>query len=139
MMKNIFLDTNIIIDFFADRKPFSTSAEVLFNYALNKKMKLYVSTVSYNNTYYILRQSLSHQQTIHLLNSLMDITEAVDVSKTILQNALKSEFKDFEDAIQYYCALSVNKMEVIVTRNTKDFRKSNLPVMTPDELLSSLQ
>lgn len=138
-MKNIFLDTNIIIDFFADRKPFSLSAEILFNYALNKRLKLYVSTVSYNNIYYILKQSLSHQQTINLLDSLMDMTEAVDVSKLTLQNALKSEFKDFEDAIQYHCALSINKIEVIVTRDTKDFRKSNIPVMTPDELLSSLQ
>ena len=58
-MQNIFLDTNILIDFFADRKPFSTEAAKLFSYSFKKKINIYISAVSYNNIYYILRQSFS--------------------------------------------------------------------------------
>jgi predicted nucleic acid-binding protein len=137
-MKSLFVDTNVLIDFLADRKPFSVAAARLFTLSLSKKVKLYISAVSYNNIYYILRQSLSHQDTLHLLSELLEMTELVDVTKIIIDAAIKSDFKDFEDAIQYHCALSVNKIEIIVTRDTKDYKKSNIPVMTTSEVLNVL-
>ena len=63
------------------------------------------------------------------------MTEIVDVTKTIIKKSLKSEFKDFEDAIQYNCALTISKIDFIVTRNSKDFKKSVLPVMNPQEAI----
>ncbi len=138
-MKHAFLDTNIVIDFMADRKPFSESAAQLFNFALLGNVKIYISAVSYNNIYYILRQSFSNLQTIHLLNELSEMAEMVDVTKDIIQKSLKSDFKDFEDAIQYNCALSLNTIDFIVTRDTKDFKKSSLPVMNPQEAASIIK
>ena len=132
-MINIFLDTNVLIDFLADRKPFSLEAAKLFNYSLKGKIKIHIAAVSYNNIYYILRQSFSHNETIKLLSELNEWTEIVDVSKDIIRKAIKSEFKDFEDAIQYNCAISISKIELIVTRDTKDFKTSSLPILTPKE------
>ena len=63
-MKIIFLDTNVIIDFLADRRPFSLNVAEIFNASLLKHVKIYVSSVSYNNIYYILRQSLTHNETV---------------------------------------------------------------------------
>ncbi len=99
-------------------------------------MKIYISAVSYNNIYYILRQTFSNTETIKLLDELCEMTEIADVTKAIIKKALKSDLKDFEDAIQYNCALSLNKIDFIVTRDTKDFKKSILPVMNPEEALS---
>jgi predicted nucleic acid-binding protein len=132
-MKNIFIDTNVLIDFFADRKPFSIEAARLFNYSFNKKINIYISAVSYNNIYYILRQSCSHTETIKMLSELNEWTDIIDVSKEVIKKALKSEFKDFEDAIQYNCAKSLTKIEFIVTRDTKDFKTSSLPILTSKE------
>jgi predicted nucleic acid-binding protein len=137
-MKSLFVDTNVLIDFLADRKPFSLAAARLFTLSLSKKVKLFISAVSYNNIYYILRQSLSHKDTLHLLSELLEMTELVDVTKNIIDAALKSDFKDFEDAIQHQCALSINKIEIIVTRDTKDYKKSTIPVMTTAEVLNIL-
>jgi predicted nucleic acid-binding protein len=137
-MKNIFLDTNVIIDFLADRKPFSLEAAKLFNFCVLGKVKIYISAVSYNNIYYILRQSLSNTDTIKVLDELSEMTEIADVTKSIIKKSLKIDFKDFEDAIQYYCALSVHKIDFIVTRDTKDFKKSTLSIMTPAEAVSYL-
>ena len=134
-MKQIFLDTNVIIDFLADRKPFSIAATGIFNYAVLGKIKLYISAISYNNIYYILRQSFSNTETIKLLDELSQMTEIADVTKAIIKTSLKSDLKDFEDAIQYNCALSLNKIDFIVTRDTKDFKRSVLPIMNPDEAL----
>ena len=135
-MKNIFLDTNVLIDFFADRKPFSLEAAKLFNYAIKKKVNIYISAVSYNNIYYILRQSCSHSETIKMLTELNEWTNIIDVSKDSITQSLKSDFKDFEDAIQYNCAKSINKIDFIVTRDTKDFKSSTLPVLTPKEAVT---
>lgn len=138
-MKQIFLDTNVLIDFLADRKPFSVAAAQIFNLSVSGKIKIYISAVSYNNIYYILRQTFSNSQTIQLLNELCEMTEIADVTKAIIKKALKSDFKDFEDAIQYNCALSLSKIDFIVTRDTKDFKKSILPVMNPEEALKLVE
>ncbi|MGL4598212.1 MAG: type II toxin-antitoxin system VapC family toxin [Bacteroidia bacterium] len=132
-MKHLFLDTNVLIDFLADRKPFSLDAAMIFNYSFKKRITIYVAAVSFNNIYYIMRQSCSHAVTIKILSELQEWTQVVDVSKDVIQKSLKSEFKDFEDAIQYKCATTITKIDCIVTRNTKDFKSSSLPVFTPKE------
>lgn len=138
-MKHFFLDTNVLIDFLIDRKPFSMEAAQLFNYALNKKVNLYVAAVSYNNIYYILNRKYSHTKTINTLTELFDLTEIIDVSKEIIKKSLHSDFKDFEDAIQYYSAKSFNKTDCIVTRDTKDFKTSSLPVFNVTEALALIE
>ena len=138
-MKSIFLDTNVLIDFFADRKPFSLEAARLFNYSIKKKINLYISAVSYNNIYYILRQSCSHIETIKMLTELNEWTVIIDVSKEIINKSLKSDFRDFEDAIQYNCAKSLKKIDFIVTRDTKDFKTSSLPILTPKEAVTLIE
>ncbi len=138
-MKHIFLDTNIIIDFLADRKPFSLEAARLFNYSFKKKVTIYVSAVSYNNIYYILRQSTGHSKTMKILNELQEWTEMLDVTKEVIFKSLKSEFKDFEDSIQYNCTKRVTKIECIVTRDTKDFKFSSIPTMSPKEALTMIE
>jgi predicted nucleic acid-binding protein len=135
-MRHFFIDTNVLIDFFADRKPFSLDAARLFNHALNKNSINYISAVSYNNIYYILRQSNSHVETIKILSKLDEWTVTIDVSKEVIRKALKSNFKDFEDAIQYTCAKSSDIIECIIARDTKDFKSSSLPVMTPTEAIA---
>jgi predicted nucleic acid-binding protein len=138
-MKYIFLDTNVLIDFLADRKPFSLETARLFNYSIKKKVTIHVSAVSINNIYYILRQSTGHSTTMKILNELKEWTEMIDVTKDVIFKSLKSEFKDFEDSIQYNCAKCVTKIECIVTRDTKDFKLSSIPTMTPKEALTIIE
>ena len=137
-MKHIFMDTNVIIDFLADRQPFSLHAAALFDLGSGGKTRIYISAVSYNNIYYILRQSPSNNAAIKLLDELAGMTEITDVTQAIIRQSLKTDFKDYEGAIQYYCALSIPEIDFIVTRDTKDFKKSTLPVLTPAEALAAL-
>ena len=138
-MKRIFMDTNVVIDFLANRQPFALDAAKLFDIALDGNAKVFISAVSYNNIYYVLRQSLPGATTIKLLEELADMTEITDVTDSVIRQSRKSDFKDYEEAIQYYCALSIPKLDFIVTRNTRDFKKSNLPVLTPAEALATLK
>lgn len=138
-MKGIFLDTNVLIDFFANRKPFAMEAAKLFNFSFKKEINIYISAVSYNNVYYIIRQSYSHAETMKMLAELNEWTDIIDVTKDIIKKAIKSDFKDFEDAIQYNCAKSLSKIDFIVTRDTKDFKSSSLPILTPKEAVSFVE
>ncbi|MFA4868986.1 MAG: PIN domain-containing protein [Pedobacter sp.] len=137
-MKHIFMDTNVVIDFLANRQPFSLDAAKLFNMSVEGRIQIYISAVSYNNIYYILRQSLTNNAAIKLLENLADMTEITDVNGKVIRQSLKTDFKDYEDAIQYYSALTIPNVDFIVTRNTKDFKKSSLPVLTSTEAIALL-
>src|SRR5580765_553325 len=122
-MRRLFLDTNVILDFLANREPFAEAAGRLLSRGLEKKAVMYCSAISFNNIYYLLRQTKTHHFTIKLLDTLAEMTEVVGVDGEIIRRALHTDFSDFEDAIQYFSALSIKGMDGIVTRNTRDFKK----------------
>lgn len=138
-MKNLFIDTNVIIDVLANRKPFSDSAAKLFDLAEKGKINLMISALSYSNIYYIIKKTCTHKEMISLLKDLESLTETLDVTKEIISKSLTSDFKDFEDSIQYNTALANKKINVIVTRNVKDYKGSKVMVLTPDEVLSAIE
>lgn len=133
-MKKIFVDTNILVDLIADRKPFSKFAINLFNKAESKKVKLYTSSHSIATTHYLLKKYMSEADLRNVLTNLFDFVTIIPVDVEVLKKGLRSKHKDFEDAIQIICANSIDKIDCIVTRNIKDFRNSEIPVFSPDEL-----
>ncbi len=133
-MKKVFLDTNIIVDLVADRKPFSKYAIEIFKKAEEKKIKLFASSHSIATTHYLLKKYLDEKSLRVVLYNLLDYLTVIAIDTDVLKKGLRSKHKDFEDAIQILCASSVEKIDCIVTRNTKDFRDSELLVITPDEL-----
>lgn len=138
-MRSVFFDTNVIIDFLADRKPFSIYAAKLFEYAAKKTILIHVSAVSYNNIYYIMRKSQSHVATIQILFDLNKLVDVIEVNGEVILSSWSSGFVDFEDAIQYNCAKRIMNLDCIVTRDSDGFKKSTLSVMTPLELLSLIE
>ena len=138
-MTDIFIDTDVIIDFITDRQPFSGEAASLFNSIDNGKVKGYTSALSYSNLYYVLSKYAPHKKVIALLNELSELVVILKVDDSIVKAALASDFKDFEDAIQYYTALENKRINVIITRNVKDYKKSSLPVMTPGTFLKTYE
>lgn len=137
-MRNLFLDTNVVIDVLADRRPFSGPSSKLFDYAEKGKLNLFISALSYSNIYYIIKKTCSYKEMISLLRDLEGLTETLDVTKQIISQSLNSDFKNFEDAVQYHTAISNKKITGIVTRNVKDYKNSELIVLTPDEMLSTI-
>lgn len=133
-MKKVFLDTNIIIDLIADRKPFSKYSIEIFKKAEEKKIKLFTSSHSIATTHYLLKKYLEEKILRDILYNLLDYVTVIAVDTDVLKKGLRSKHKDFEDSIQILCASTIEKIDCIVTRNTKDFRDSEILVLTPDEL-----
>jgi len=136
-MNNLFIDTDVIIDFLIDRKPFSREAAIIFTLIDQKKLKGYASSLTFSNLYYVLRKFESHNKVISKLDSLSNLIVVLKVDDQIIRSAINSGFPDFEDSIQYFCAADYKKIEVIITRNTRDYKNSELPVMTPGDFLKT--
>lgn len=132
-MRKIFLDTNVVIDLLDKREAFYKAAVDIFTLAYKKKIFLYVSPMTYATASYLLRKR-GPEQTKLLLRNFRQLSRVTTADEKVVDEALASSFVDYEDGLQYYSALSKN-VEVIVTRNVKDFSSSKLPVMTPDEFL----
>ena len=137
-MKKIMVDTNILVDLIANRKPHSKFAIDLFSRAENKKLKLYTSSHTLATTNYLLKKYIQEKELRAILIDLMDYVNIIPINDDILRRGLRSKHKDFEDALQIICATSADKMDYIVTRNIKDFRESEIPVIAPDELYFEL-
>ena len=138
-MKKIFIDTNIIIDLIADRKPFSKYAIALFKRAEEKKVHLFSSSHSIATTHYLLKKYMDEKALREVLYDLLDYLTVIAIDVAILKKGLRSRHKDFEDAIQIVCASTEDKIDLIVTRNTKDYKYSEIPVLTPDEAYLQLE
>ena len=88
-MKQVFIDTNVIIDFLANRSPFSEHAATLFQLAKDKRINIYVSAISFNNTYYILRKVSSHKKALSLISEIEEYVEIQETNRDILRKAIK--------------------------------------------------
>jgi len=138
-MKQLFVDTNILIDLLSQREPFYKEAAVLFSLADLKRVRLSVSSLTIANTHYILSRQMNSSMAKAVLRKLGLIVEILPVNSKIVELALNDVyFSDFGDAIQYYCALE-NSQEQIITRNISDFKKSKLPVLTAVQFLVTMK
>ncbi|MEM8764178.1 MAG: PIN domain-containing protein [Bacteroidota bacterium] len=131
MEYKLFVDSDVVIDFFTDREPHVNPASELFELNEQGSVKLYLSAVSINNIYYIVRRFLGNKKTIEVIELLIDMTEIVGTTKKEIVQALKNKFSDYEDSVQYSSALTIKNLNAILTRNIKDYRNSSIAVMTP--------
>lgn len=131
-MDKLLIDTDVILDFFFDRQPFSVYSAKVIGLCETRKVMGFVTPVIYSNVYYILRQTARHEKVIESLRQLMIITDVLAMDKDVVTNALNSGFKDFEDSLQNFAAMKHGAIDVILTRNLKDYKKSEIAVLTPE-------
>jgi len=138
-VKRYFVDTNILIDLLAERKPFSKYAIALFDQAEKQNIELYTSSHSITTTHYLLKKYKDEISLRAVLFELMTIVHVISVDSDILRKSLRSNHRDFEDAIQILSASSVKGLDGIITRNIRDFQTSEISVFSPDQIVAQLK
>jgi predicted nucleic acid-binding protein len=133
----VFLDTNIVLDFFLARHPFFAEAKQIFDHTANNKFHTFVSSITVINSFYTIRKEKGKAIAFQAVTDLLKIVEIANADKPILQKALSNNFTDYEDAVQNESAIAEN-LDAIVTRNTKDFKNSTLKIHTPSEFLQTI-
>ena len=138
-MKKIFVDTNILLDLLTRREPYFKEAERLFSLADRKKIELSISALTVANVSYILMKYLEAGKVREILRKIRLLVKILPLDDKIIDLALNDEnFKDFEDALQYYTALE-NRQDLIISRNVKDYKAAAIPVMPAHEFLQMVQ
>ena len=138
MASKVFIDSDVVIDFFTDREPFANPASEIFELNAQGKLEIFISAVSVNNIYYIVRKFLGHKRSIKIIEELAEMVHIVGTTRKEILQALKNDFNDFEDSIQYSTALVVKGIEAILTRNVKDYAKAEIAVFTPENYLKTI-
>ena len=138
-MSNLLTDTNVILDLLAKREPFYDSAARLFSLADKKKVILSVSSLTLANINYVLTRLKSADKSKEILRRFRVLVKVLSLDDKVIDLALNdNKFKDFEDGLQYYSAIE-NGQEIIITRDLSGFKGSQIPVMTPEEYLVSIE
>lgn len=138
MKDKLFLDTNVVIDLLGEREPFYDSIAKIATLADKGKIHLIVSALTYSTVYYILSRFEDKEAVKEKIRKFKLIAETSDLTDKIIDKGLSSKFKDFEDSLQYYCAVKL-ECNMLITRNGKDFKESEIAVFSPDEYLGRLK
>lgn len=137
-MKKIFLDTNIVLDFLGERENFYDAAAKLLTLADQKKILVYTSPTSISNAFYILAKYENSKIALEKIRKFKVLCNISIMNNEVVERAINSDFKDFEDGMQYFSAIA-EKCEIIITRNEKDFKNAMIPVMNADSFLQMIK
>lgn len=132
----LFFDTNILLDVLAKRDPFYKDSARLWTLAERRQVEASISTLSLNNIYYIIRKASDKHKAHEASIILRNIFDLVAPDQKIVNQAIDAVIDDFEDAVQFYSAIRV-QANYLITRNTDDFPKNQIPIMPPDEFLAT--
>ncbi|MEQ9660377.1 PIN domain-containing protein, partial [Fulvivirga sp.] len=121
-----------------ERNPYYDSIAKLASLADKGELTLVVSPISFATLNYFISKFESTQIAQEKLRKFKIICEICRLDEHIIEKGLNSDFKDFEDALQYFSAVD-SDCDIIITRNGKDFKKSLLAVLTADEYLQSIK
>ena len=135
-MKRILIDSDVILDFVFEREPFVEYSAKILNLRYMEKVSGFITPIIFSNINDMIQKEKSRKDLKSILNDLIQITDVVNFSKNSIREALNSDFNDFEDALQNFSA-EQNKIDIIVTRNIKDYKHSNVPVMNPENFLKT--
>jgi predicted nucleic acid-binding protein len=133
----ILVDTNVVLDVLLDRQPHvAASAEILSRTEAGELIGCLCAT-TVTTVHYLAAQAVGAERALGEVRKILSLFEIAPVNRTVLEAALELGFSDYEDAVLHEAARQVNA-QGIVTRNRSDFKRSALPVYTPEELSRAL-
>ncbi|TGM60636.1 PIN domain-containing protein [Leptospira meyeri] len=135
MIQNVYLDSDVIIDYLYAREPFFQESVQLISLIENKKIKGFISSLIIWNIFYILAKYTNEKSARELIKEFKTIIEIIPIDERIIDLGLNSSIKDFEDSIQYFAAKS-KKIKYIITRNKKDYPTGEIKPLSPKEFLT---
>ncbi|MGH8612978.1 MAG: PIN domain-containing protein [Gammaproteobacteria bacterium] len=134
----ILFDTNVILDILLDRQPYSEDAAALLSYAERGDISGYAAATTITTLYYLCARAGGSVKAKRQVASILALIEIAPVNRSVIESALASRMRDFEDAV-LAAAGALVRVEAIATRNKQDFRLGRVATSTPRELLELLQ
>jgi predicted nucleic acid-binding protein len=137
-MNSVFLDSDIVLDFYVLREPHHAVALRLFTHFKRTKARCYTSAVVMANAYYMLAKIENARYALEKIRRFRKLVSIAPLNESIIDAALSFPYKDFEDSIQFQCAIQ-NSIGTLITRNSKDYPKDQIRVADPIQYLSAIE
>jgi len=131
----ILLDTNVVLDVLLAREPFVRKAREIMALVEHKEVQGYLCATSVTTIHYLMQRSTDKRQADSLIVTLLGLFEVASVNKEILYEASVHNGIDYEDSVIYAAAKGV-EVDMIITRDSKGFKKSSVSVLSPEEFLA---
>ena len=133
-MKKVLFDINIFLDIFLERDDFYKGSAKVFAMVEQKQFHGYICSLTIPTLFYLLSKEFNRQKALIFIEKIRALFSVSTVDEKVIDLSIISEFKDIEDAVQYFSALDA-KADYLITRNKKDFKKDDIPILTPEEFL----
>jgi len=137
-MNSVFLDSDVVLDFYMERQPHHDVALRLFTMLKRAKTRCFTSAVVIANAYYVLTKLENREYALDRIRRLRNLVAVAAIDNSIIDAAIASPHKDLEDSIQFHCAIQ-NKIETFITRNTRHYPKGQLRIAEPSQFLSAIK
>ena len=131
---NVFVDNDVILDLLLERRDFIFSAKVLERVEKGN-LTGFTSPIIFTNTYFLISKAKNKDLAWSSLRKLRLLFKITRINQNIVDKALASGFKDFEDALQYYSAID-SKVKYLITRNKSDYRGEEIIIVSPQDFLA---
>ena len=135
--KRLFIDSDVLLDLLLNRSPFKLHTEILLLESERNNIILNTSALIVANIHYFLARQIGSKASKKKIADLVKAIKVLPLESDIVDMALVSDFPDFEDAMQFFIAERYY-CDAIITRNTKDYKLSTIPVLTPEQFLKTL-
>jgi predicted nucleic acid-binding protein len=129
----VLLDTNIVLDKLAARKPFDGNADSIFAKIARNEMSGFITAAGVTDIYYILRKKLPDCDCRIALRHLFGLLQVLSVSQDDCESAVESPLEDFEDALILTCAEKAN-MDFVITRDETFLKEKG--TISPSDFLA---
>lgn len=134
----LFLDTNVLIDFYAQREPFCQAAKKLLIMKAFGDAELWASAKSFTDIFYVLRKNADSVSIQSAFEESFQWLQLCGVDGSDVALAAQMKWHDFGDCLVYICAQKV-RADYLITRDEGGFEKAAIPVLTPEELLRQVE
>ncbi len=129
----VLFDTNVVLDVLLAREPYARAAVSLVKRVERSRLEGLLCATTLTTIHYLAGRVLGAAGAREAVADLLALFEIAPVARPVLEDALRSSFKDFEDAVLNESARRAGA-DAIVTRNAAAFRTSTLLIYTPSEL-----
>lgn len=136
-MKVLF-DTNVVLDFLLDRRPFAATATRLVARVERGELEGLLGATSLTTVHYLLGRALGKEAALDSVRDLLALFSVAAVDGRTLSLAADLSLPDFEDAVLHEAARLAGA-HGIVTRNGDDFQGATLAIDSPEDLEAVLE
>jgi len=134
----VLLDTNVVLDVLLEREPHVGVSAAVLAVVESGLVTGLLGATSVSTICYLVEKALGARRARKHVETLLSLCEIAPVGEDVLREALALGFADYEDAVLHEAARHA-KAQGIVTRDQQGFKRAQLPVYTPGELLALLR